>query len=561
MTFYTPGHDHTSVGKVDVQYYPYQLLPWTTYADSTMMNAWLIQNLMDPGTSTSQEGIIVHETVNGIYGWSGVNYTGSTNMTLTNFNPDYFPTIKLEQIPTPVPVKNGTNPAPYILLSWTGLLEEIEDAWTDDFSISWTGSTNNIVDYTVYRSTDNITFTKVGISTAQVKGGAVYFNDTAVASNTDYYYRTAVNYRYAANTGANAIDQDLVIPANCLTPGIFETTGQSGASTAVEVFDPAIDYVIIMDADDGSGAWIGNNAMIAGQTLTMYACGFNGTDPTGSFIDTVLGDWTSTDTLDLQTAANTDTFTFSPTTAYTWGTVEFDSAGIAASPDNVTGNITVGPAAPNYVTLTPDPHSMPAGTASTFTVTSYDVFDNLAPVTGDTTFTLSENSPTGQFNQTGTGTPIVSVDILDGTTSATFDYYDITYGTWQLQAANAGITDGFTDVTVEHLGLDYFILTESGLTPAATQPVTIGITAKDVFNNTVLNYVGYTEILQTGAGTPTALAYTGVGINDDLDGTGDILTAAWTNGVTSFDVNYPVANEPITFTIINGTSKIPYCRS
>ena len=69
-----------------------------------------------------------------------------------------------------------------------------------------------------------------------------------------------------------------------------------------------------------------------------------------------------------------------------------------------------------------------------------------------------------------------------------------------------------------------------------------------------MNYVGYTEILQTGAGTPTALAYTGVGINDDLDGTGDILTAAWTNGVTSFDVNYPVANEPITFTIINGTS-------
>jgi len=238
ITFYTPGYEHTEVGNFDVQQYSHQLAPAFGCADSTWNNPWMINNDMDPGAATSEEGIVIHETVNGIYGWTGANYTGSTNTTLTNGNPDYFPTIKLEEIPTPLHAENGTDPVPYINLTWTGLKEDIEEHWFLG-PPTWTGSANNVLNYSVYRSTDNVTFTRIGNSSSQIHNGVVYFNDTAVIANTDYYYRTAVNYRYSINDGSNVVDSSLVtVPDNCKFPGLYVTTGLSNSSQSMKIVVP-----------------------------------------------------------------------------------------------------------------------------------------------------------------------------------------------------------------------------------------------------------------------------------------------------------------------------------
>jgi|GEM_PF-6869057 len=245
LTFYTPGTDQSGVGKYDVQYYSYQEdVPTSGYSDGTYQNAWNVEDQMSAG-STSAECIVIHETIPGVQGWpaDGGTYIGSTNMTMTTASTDYLPSIHLEEIPSPTVNAVGSD---YVNITWTGLLEQISDEYYSDISEDWGPlPTNNIVNYSVYRSTDNATWTFVGNSSAQVRGGAVYFEDTGLSSGT-YYYRIGVNFRYPANTGGNIAYQHeglyIGLTAAGYTPedstqfpGIYMSQGKGNATGGITV--------------------------------------------------------------------------------------------------------------------------------------------------------------------------------------------------------------------------------------------------------------------------------------------------------------------------------------
>ncbi len=200
MAFYTPASDQSGAGMYDVQYYGNTVEPpMAGYCDGTYNNYWNVADQMSAG-STNAECIIIHETINGVNGWAGRSYIGSTNMVLTTGD-DFVPSIVLEPIPNMAisSQDNGTNS---VTLTWTGLNELYRDEWFSDVSEDWQGTCSNIVNYTLFRSTDDVTFTRVGYSSVQVKGGAVTVTNIAPA-DTLYYYRLGVNFRYSGNTGAN----------------------------------------------------------------------------------------------------------------------------------------------------------------------------------------------------------------------------------------------------------------------------------------------------------------------------------------------------------------------
>ena len=245
LTFYPTDTDESGVGKYDVQYYDHQEdVPDQGYSDGTINNAWNVVDQMS-SSGTSEECIVIHETIPGVQGWpaDGGTYIGSTNMTLTTSDPDYFPSIHLEEIPTPVANIVGDD---YANITWTGLLEQISDEYYSDGSEDWGPiPTNNIVNYSVYRSTDNATWTFVGNSSAQVRGGPVYFNDTGLASDT-YYYRIGVNFRYPANTGGNIEYQHAGLyigltaagytPENSTQfPGMYMSQGKGNGTAPIDV--------------------------------------------------------------------------------------------------------------------------------------------------------------------------------------------------------------------------------------------------------------------------------------------------------------------------------------
>jgi hypothetical protein len=143
------------------------------------------------------DDVVVVTEVNNSISKNGANYTASTRRNKSFVNPDIFHPSTLEKIPSPAMSSNGTS---YINITWTGLTDEH----------------GNVVNYTVYRSTDNVSYSYVGDSTPQVSGGAVYYNDTAgLTAGATYYYRLKVRFR-----------------------GGYETEGSSNSSASMKTVSP-----------------------------------------------------------------------------------------------------------------------------------------------------------------------------------------------------------------------------------------------------------------------------------------------------------------------------------
>lgn len=151
------------------------------------------------------DDVVVVTEVNSTVSKNGANYTAATNKTKTTASPDAFPDCTLEKIPTPVMSSNGSN---YINLAWTGL---------KDANSNVTGF--NVVNYSVYRSTDNVSYSFIGNSTPQVSNGNVYYNDTGVSPCAAYYYKLRVRFRggYQTEGYGNA---SLLINTSCPPPAI-----------------------------------------------------------------------------------------------------------------------------------------------------------------------------------------------------------------------------------------------------------------------------------------------------------------------------------------------------
>ncbi|UCE73633.1 MAG: hypothetical protein JSV56_11495, partial [Methanomassiliicoccales archaeon] len=116
--------------------------------------------------SVGELGVVIINREDGT-GADREGYVAYTSAALTANN-QKFPDCELRKIPVPTFVNNGTD---FINISWEGL----------------TDPDNLIAGYTVYRSTDNSTWTRVsGDKDSPVPKNQLYFNDSV--SQDDYYY-------------------------------------------------------------------------------------------------------------------------------------------------------------------------------------------------------------------------------------------------------------------------------------------------------------------------------------------------------------------------------------
>ncbi len=182
------------------------------------------------------------------------------------------------------------------------------------------------------------------IQTQNIAGGTTLSDTSLTADENLTVY--AVGYdadgNYIGLTSANWTLNTLsgsLAPANPATSVTFtpDLTGSGSISAqaasntqigdqtgSIRVTAGAVNYVLIRNEANGGGQEVGDVTMTAGQTLTLYAAGY---DSKNNFAGNVDVDWAVTGTLSGLSADNTNTYvvTLSPTSAGS-GTVETSNA-------------------------------------------------------------------------------------------------------------------------------------------------------------------------------------------------------------------------------------------
>ncbi len=174
----------------------------------TAYYGWDVGSPWTPDPQTGDEVVVVIETIDGVNGWVGVDYTtssdgivdksiGVTSLTATDIEP--FPTLTLLKYPT------------YVNVTWTNLID----------------ANANVVNYSVYRG-DNPAgpFSLVGESQPHVSSQANWYEETV--SMGQWCYQISVNYR------------------RDLTGDVYKTIGRSerqcttiGAEPFIQTTNPA----------------------------------------------------------------------------------------------------------------------------------------------------------------------------------------------------------------------------------------------------------------------------------------------------------------------------------
>ncbi|GEM_PF-494858 len=167
------------------------------------------------------------------------------------------------------------------------------------------------------------------------------------------------------------------------------------------------------------------------------------------------------------------------------------------------------------------------------------------PVTsGSLTVNLSTTSPygKGKFALAVGGDPITSVTIPDGSSTASFYYYDESAGTWSITASASGLTPASDSITVNPDSVSQLVITlpgetfESGNGNTGTPDTQ---TAGTSFNITVRACDQYFNVVSTYTGNHT-LTFSGPGVapdgtNPSFDGDNTApyqSTVNFTNGVS-----------------------------
>jgi hypothetical protein len=271
-------------------------------------------------TSVGQSVIAVVEVYNGQFPlcpWNGASYTGARIMVLSQQNIDNggvdMPDTRLETIPAPQP---QTILSDSITLTWRGLSYDPD---------------NLIKGYTVYRSTEPGGaggYTQLTVTADQVKGGTVYFTDTGLNQDYNYYYKIAVNFEWGGGNGA---------------PDYFISNAMSDASIGIYMGpSPTITQTE-------------TNTPVYTPTYTFtetYTCTF-----TYSPTDTI----TATDTITItetptftDTPTLTHTLTFTPTISFTM-TVTFSNTYTQTFTATITDTLTLTPTITPTMIITPQP--------------------------------------------------------------------------------------------------------------------------------------------------------------------------------------------------------------
>ncbi|MHB2153751.1 Ig-like domain-containing protein [Calditrichota bacterium GD2] len=251
--------------------------------------------------------------------------------------------------------------------SSTGTLESVNATGTKyTFNPSVAGGSGQIVATPTGGATADQTGTitvsagalaELRLQTADVDGGQTMGDTSLTADQTLTLY--AIGYdadgNYLGQTSANWTLNSLtgtLSPANPSASVTF-TPDQTGsgsisaqASANAQISDQtgsitvnagAISYVLIRDEANGGGQEVGAVSLSAGQTLTLYAAGY---DANNNFAGNANVDWSTTGTLTGLSANNTNTYvvSLSPTEPGSGTVVTSNANGWA---DDATGTITV----------------------------------------------------------------------------------------------------------------------------------------------------------------------------------------------------------------------------
>ena len=186
--------------------------------------------------------VVVIETIRGQNGWTGANYTTSSDGVLTTANIDSLPNANIEALPT------------IALVKWPGAID-----------VQWTGLTDtngNVLSYEVYRApSPGAAWTTIGRSGAQVPAGAMNFNNTGLAS-ANYCYKIAANYR---RTTAG---------------GVYTTTGTSEPQCTALGTAPTIQSTSPVDAETGITT-LQNIVVVFSEPMTPGSLTWNLVPPGG----------------------------------------------------------------------------------------------------------------------------------------------------------------------------------------------------------------------------------------------------------------------------------------
>jgi len=266
---------------------------------------------------------------------------------------------------------------------------DAESNYIGDIDCNW--STNGTLDFQTAIMTNNFTFEPL---TAGTSGYIIAVNST-IASSTGLItvgvgVLNHIIIRYASGGGSSEVGDVLMvlgqnltiysagydadnnyigeIPSNWTTTGTLNlttatiqssftfvpaTAGETGTINAtfngtisdetgtITVTGFGIDYIII---EDGMGNEVTTHTMTTEDTLTVWAIGYNFTE---GEIGPVNANWTTTGTLDLQTASYSQSFTFDPIHAPTSGNID----AIYETLWDATGVITVNPGPLTYLCI------------------------------------------------------------------------------------------------------------------------------------------------------------------------------------------------------------------
>jgi hypothetical protein len=164
-------------------------------------------------------------------------------------------------------------------------------------------------------------------------------------------------------------------------------------------------------------------------------------------------------------------------------TITVTDAGAALNPDSQQQTIT--PAAANKLKITSAPLNQPVWTQGTVTVEVQDQYSNPQPADAYTVNLASDSSGTYHFYETGTQNVITSINIADGASSGTFDYYDEKVGTPTITVSDAGavLTSDSQQQTINPAPANKLKITSAPLSLTAGTQGTVTVQVQDQYGN------------------------------------------------------------------------------
>jgi hypothetical protein len=345
------------------------------------------------------------------------------------------------------------------------------------------GNTSNVGSNTTFTLSDG---GHGGVFSNSGSGGPFTATNVTVnsgASTAGFYYRNNIVGSYTITVhNASFTDgtMNVTVNASSAVASFYYATAPStgAAGTASTVFTV------------GAKDVFGNITSPASNTsVRLYSSGSGGT-----FSTTSGGTYTSTLTITILSGNPTANF-FYKNSSLLGSPYTVTVSDNASAPDGATGiaDATTSYAVTNGLAttsvLTPSSQSVTAGiVSSVMTLTTKDSGGNTTNVTSNTTFALSDGGNGGQFSLTSSPfTPVSTVTVNSGSSSATFYYKNTSTGSYTLTAHTTGFSpDATASVTVNSGTIASYYFVSAGTSTninVASGAFVVG--AHDVFGNVV----------------------------------------------------------------------------